>query len=140
MGGQDALSGVSFDGEGLLWGYDNGSWMAGIKNYKPQNSLERFGALERHVETDESFVLVSGVCCLLIRRDDGTFGATIMKTGHLHTIPSGVWHATVTKPGAKLVIVERSGTGMSNSEVTELEGALKALALKAITAAGFESA
>lgn len=136
----DALNGATFDGEGLLWAYDNGTWMAGIKNYKPQNSIGSFGVLERHLQTDESFVLVDGTCCLLVRRLDGSFGAALMKQGAMHTVPAGAWHATITKPGAKLAIIERSGTNMDNSEIMELEGQAKAAALKAIEAAGFGAA
>lgn len=140
MSEHDALYGATFDGEGLLWAYDNGTWMAGIKNYKPQNSIGSFGVLERHRDTDESFVLVAGTCCLLVERPDGSFGAALMKHGAMHTVPAGVWHATITKPGAKLAIIERSGTNMSNSEVMELDILPKAAALKAIEASGFGAA
>jgi ureidoglycolate hydrolase len=136
----EALKGTSFETEGLLWVYDNKEWCVGIKNYKPGNAVENLEALERHRLTDETFMHVSGVCCLLYKNDDGSFGTVMMKSGSLYTVPRDVWHTTVTKPGAKMAIIERSGTDMSNSEMLKLApGDLKA-ALAALKAAGFDSA
>jgi len=133
----EALKGTAFDGEGLLWAYDNGEWAVGIKNYKPANSFERLDTLELHKETDETFVHIAGDCCLLLRDGDGNFHGAMMSPGCLYTVPRGVWHATVTKPGVKMALVERSGTNMGNSEITKLEGSARAAAEEAVRKAGF---
>jgi len=133
----DALKGTGFAGEGLLWAYDNAEWAIGIKNFKPANALENLDCLEVHRETDESFVHIEGACCLLVREEDGGFSGALMERGCLYTVPRGVWHATVTKPGAKMALIERSGTNMSNSEVLKLSAAEREAAAAAVGASGF---
>jgi len=132
----ETLKGTSFGSDGLLWVYDNKEWCIGIKNYKPGNALENLEALERHRETDETFMHVAGACCLLYKNEDGRFGTTMMQPGSLYTVPRDVWHTTVTKPGAKMAIIERSGTNMSNSEMLKLEPAELKAAAAAVKAAG----
>ncbi len=134
----DALKGTAFTGEGLLWAYDNKSWCIGIKNYKPANSIEGLDCLEVHKETDEIFVHIQGSCCLLMRDTDGTFHGAMMDAGSLYKVPQGVWHTTVTKPGVKMVIAEKSGTNMTNSEIMKLDAKEQAAAKAAVKAAGFD--
>jgi mannose-6-phosphate isomerase-like protein (cupin superfamily) len=133
----EALKGTAFAGEGLLWAYDNKTWCIGIKNYKPANSIESLDCLEVHKETDEIFVHIDGSCCLLMRDADGSFHGAMMEPGSLYTVPQGVWHTTVTKPGVKMVIAEKSGTNMTNSELMKLDAAEQAAAAAAVRAAGF---
>lgn len=133
----DSLTGTEFQGEGLLWAYDNQEWCIGIKNYKPQNGLEKLEFLERHLETDESFFQMAGVACLLVREADGSFRATLMKPGALYTVPKNLWHTTITKPGVKLLLVERSGTNMENSELLNLDRETRKKAAEAVLATGF---
>lgn len=117
-----------YDGEGLSRAYDNSSWMVGIKNYKPANGLDGTDSLERHNETDELFVLLSGECVLLYaeavasceKQDCGELHALRMRPGKLYNIPKGLWHTTVTKPDAKLILIEASDTGSHNSDVLKL--------------------
>ena len=54
-----------FDGEGMTRVYENPRWMIGIKNWKPMNDIANINCLERHNETDELFILLSGRCTLL---------------------------------------------------------------------------
>jgi len=133
----DVLSGEGFEGEGLRWAYDNGEWCVGIKNYKPQNGIDRLDNLELHEATDESFMLLDGHCCLLLRGADGAFQAGMMDRGRLYTVPAGIWHTTVTAPGVKLILVERSGTSMANSRVQELDDSARTAARTAVMEAGF---
>ena len=136
----EALKGTSFESDGLLWVYDNKEWCVGIKNYKPGNAVENLETLERHRQSDETFMHVSGVCCLLYKNDEGGFGTVMMKSGSCYTVPKDVWHTTVTKPGAKMAIIERSGTNMTNSELLKLSQADFKAALAALKAAGFDDA
>ncbi|MFH2114964.1 MAG: cupin, partial [Spirochaetota bacterium] len=106
-------------------------------NYKPLNGLASLDTLERHLATDESFIHVGGVSCLLIKDLNGSFRAAMMKPGAVYTVPRDVWHTTVTKPGVKIVIVERSGTNMENSELLKLDEEARKQAVEAILATGF---
>jgi hypothetical protein len=142
------------DGEGLARVYENKAWMVGIKNWKKANDAEFFTEIERHRETDELFLLLSGSCVLLSALDsdlhsafeeggvevekeggDLRFVAESMKPGQLYVIPAKLWHTTITRPGAKLALVEDPGTGAANSDVRVLSSAELDAARKAIAAA-----
>ena len=132
----------AFDGEGLKWAFDNGSWTTGIKNYKPQNDLKSFDCLERHLETDELFVLLAGECCLIIGEQaavgrPSVFQALLMAPHRVYTIAKGAWHTTVTKPGVKLILIEKSGTSMANSEAWTFSAAEAADAAAVVKNAGW---
>lgn len=50
----------AFEGEGIECVYDNGKWVACIKNWKPNNDIESIERLEVHHESDEQFILYAG--------------------------------------------------------------------------------
>ncbi len=110
-----------YEGEGLSLVYDEGDWVIGIKNYKVANDISTLKTLEKHNKTDESFVLLHG-SCTLIAYDEKNEGAEYlnMAEGTVYTISSGVWHTTIMKPGTKMILIERSGTSMDNSELLDL--------------------
>jgi ureidoglycolate hydrolase len=126
----------AYAGEGLVRVYENKKWMVGIKNWKPANDIANIDCLERHNETDELFVLLSGACTLLYA-NEGEGGrleisAERMEPHSLYKIPQGLWHNTVTMKETKLLLVEDSATGSHNSNVLMLDAAqlaeVKALA------------
>ncbi|MGE0074084.1 MAG: hypothetical protein AB7S52_02550 [Sphaerochaetaceae bacterium] len=113
-----------FDGDGLQLVYDQGEWVIGIKNYKKANDISTLRTLERHNETDESFVLLTGACTLLCYDDTLPLASAVelvaMQEHTVYTIPKGVWHTTIMVPEAKMILLERSGTSMENSELYDL--------------------
>lgn len=112
-----------YQGEGLARVYENPKWMVGIKNWKPANDMAGIDCLERHNETDELFILLSGGCTLL-SAEEGPGGlalkATRMEPMKVYNSPRGLWHNTVTTREVKLILVEDSSTGAANSEVLPL--------------------
>ena len=132
----DRITSSGYDGDGLKRVYENDAWMVGVKNYKVANDAAHFDEIERHRETDELFVLLSGSCALLSAWEEGRtlrFEATAMLPGAVYSIPKKLWHTTITKPDTKLVLVEDPRTGQANSDVRkldalELEAARKAIA------------
>ena len=62
-----------FGGEGMTRVYENPKWMIGIKNWKPMNDIANINCLERHNETDELFILLSGALLLGKEESAGTF-------------------------------------------------------------------
>jgi hypothetical protein len=126
------------DGEGLARVYENTAWMVGLKNYKPANDAGLFTEIERHRESDELFLLLAGSCVLLSGFEEKgslRFEAQAMKTGTLYVIPSSLWHTTITKPGARLALVEDPGTGAANSDARVLSAEELGAARKAIAEA-----
>ena len=118
------IESVEFDGAGLKRVYENGKWMVGIKNWKPENDVSGIDCLERHNETDELFVLLAGKCALLFA-DEKAGGIDIqsvpMEQGKLYKIPQSLWHTTVTMKDTKLLLVEDSATSSKNSDVLKLD-------------------
>lgn len=117
----------SYDGEGLKRAVESGDWFVAIKNWKPANDIDGFDMLERHLETDEVFVLLAGACTLLVDaspNDDGSaVGCVKMEPMKVYCIPKGVWHNTITSRDAKLILMENRDTSMANSEVRTLTAA-----------------
>lgn len=115
----------AYAGEGLIRVYENNKWMVGVKNWKPANDIANIDCLERHNETDELFVLLSGACTLLYANEDEGGGLEIsaerMEPNSLYKIPQGLWHNTVTMKDTKLLLVEDSATGSHNSNVLMLD-------------------
>ena len=109
----------AYEGEGLKLMYDEGDWVIGIKNYKVANDISTLSALERHLLTDESFVLLEGQCSLVAKQGEKV-EIMNMKKNHLYTIDKEVWHTTIMKKGTKMVLIEKSNTSMENSEMSEL--------------------
>ena len=97
--------------------------MVGIKNWKPANDISGIDCLERHNETDELFVLLSGRCTLIYANENGQtldIKAEKMEPFRVYNIPAGLWHNTVTKKDTKMVLIEDSSTGAHNSNVLSL--------------------
>jgi ureidoglycolate hydrolase len=118
------IKSYEFGEAGLSRVYENEKWMVGIKNWKPANDHANIECLERHNETDELFVLVSGRCVLLFADEkDGELeiGATVMEPMKVYNIPRSLWHNTVTMKDTKLILIEDSSTSSKNSDVLTLD-------------------
>lgn len=118
------IKSYEFGEAGLSRVYENEKWMVGIKNWKPANDHANIDCLERHNETDELFVLISGRCVLLFADEKGgelEIGATVMEPMKVYNIPRSLWHNTVTMKDTKLILIEDSSTSSKNSDVLTLD-------------------
>lgn len=114
---------LEFDGEGMKRVFENEKWMVGVKNWKPANDISGIDSLERHNQTDELFVLLSGSCTLLYANEMNgalVIEAEKMQPMKVYNIPRSLWHNTVTTKDVKLILIEDSSTGMENSDVLTL--------------------
>jgi mannose-6-phosphate isomerase-like protein (cupin superfamily) len=112
-----------FENEGMSRVYENEKWMVGVKNWKPANDITGIDCLERHNQTDELFVLLSGECVLLFANETESglkFETINMEPNKVYNIPQSLWHNTITMKDTKLVIIEDSSTSMKNSELLPL--------------------
>lgn len=118
---------LEFNDVGLSRVYENKDWMVGIKNWKQANDKANIDCLERHNETDELFVLLAGACILLTATDKASGGldikATVMEHNKVYNLPRSLWHNTVTRKDAKLILVEATATSMANSNIVALDAA-----------------
>ena len=114
-----------FSGEGMSRVYENEKWTVGIKNWKPANDISGIDCLERHNETDELFILLSGTCTLIYANENGDgldIQAVKMEPLKVYNIPATLWHNTVTRKDTKMALVEDSSTSSHNSNVLPLNG------------------
>ena len=95
--------------EGFKVMTEYGEWKVGILRYNERFS--RLGEMERHLLTDEVFVLVSGKATLYTESE-----AVEMEQGSVYTVPVGVWHHIVVSEDASVVVVENRNTSIENTE------------------------
>jgi len=74
--------------------------------------------IERHMETDEVFVLLQGNAELIIGKE---LHRIKMEPFKIYNVPKGVWHHIFTQEGTKLLIVENIDTDDSNSEYLKVK-------------------
>ena len=100
--------GVHTDG-GFKVMVESGEWKVGMLRYNERFS--RLSEMERHLLTDEVFILLSGSATLY------TDGETIkMEVGTVYTVPQEVWHHIVVSEDASVVVVENRNTSIENTE------------------------
>jgi mannose-6-phosphate isomerase-like protein (cupin superfamily) len=88
---------------------ESGEWKVGMLHYNERFS--RLGEMERHLLTDEVFVLVSGKATLYTESE-----AVEMEQGPVYTVPVGVWHHIVVSEDANVIVVENRNTSIENTE------------------------
>ena len=88
---------------------EHGEWKVGLLRYNERFS--KFGELERHLLTDEVFILACGNATL--HTDKETLE---MKQGSVYTVPVGVWHHIVVSEDAIVIVVENRNTSIENTE------------------------
>lgn len=89
-------------------------WKIGLLRYS-----ERFSSLgvwERHLKTDEVFVLLSGTAILYTKDTDGVIEKKEMKVGTVYNLPAMEWHHIVVSRDATVMVVENSDTSKVNTE------------------------
>lgn len=107
-------------------------WRVATLCYTPDLYPPHIGYLERHMETDEVFVLMHGQATLLI----GGNGAGVDQIETLALEPlktfnvrQGVWHNVVVTRDAVILLVENADTGQPNSEYFTLNESQKKILL-----------
>jgi len=104
---------------------DSGQWCVAAICASERNSADAIGQMERHNETDEVFVLMSGKSVLFVAAGQcgggiGRINSVEMEPLRVYNVKRGVWHACALAPGSVVLVVESSGTGRSNSHYAQL--------------------
>jgi len=102
---------------------DHQSWRVALMNYTSDLLPERIDRLQKHAETDEVFVLLSGRCILFLGQ--GTDAVTDiygvdMQPFRLYNVKRGAWHSHTFSEDAKVLIVENRDTTDENSPFVDL--------------------
>lgn len=113
MTGIEGLEVSAYDGPNYRALTSFGSWRVAMLNHGDKFAAEHPARLERHLETDEVFVLLEGNATLWIGRE---VQSVRMERNRLYNVTRGTWHQIHTEPGARCLIVENGDTSSDNSE------------------------
>ena len=102
-----------FQGRGYKPQIDFNGWRVAIANLDTKWQEEKLSYLERHMETDEVFVLLEGVVGLLLGKEKER---VILEPGKLYNVKRGVWHSMFLEKDGKVLIIENTDTGPHNTE------------------------
>jgi ureidoglycolate hydrolase len=94
-------------------------WRVAVLNYLDSIHPTRIADMERHLETDEAFILLRGKGVLIVGGNDEQVCDLIpceMANEKIYNVRAGVWHTILLSPDASVLIVENSDTGEDNSE------------------------
>ena len=107
-----------YTGEGYRPVIDYGAWRVAVLRYVDELLPQNIDKLQRHAETDEVFVLLSGHCILFIgTRIDRVeeIHAQDMQPLQLYNIKRGTWHTHTLSADATVLIIENRDTSLHNS-------------------------
>ena len=102
------------DGYSPIMHFDE--WRVAILRYAERFDRQSPIRLERHLLTDEVFVLLEGSATLFIGESMEEYP---MESHKIYNVKQGVWHRIVTSEDAKVLIVENHNTSKDNSEYCE---------------------
>jgi mannose-6-phosphate isomerase-like protein (cupin superfamily) len=100
-------------GEGYKPLVDYEGWRVAILRYNEW--FTGLKGLERHLETDEVFVLLEGEATLITEEESGICEWK-MEKNKIYNVLKGVWHHIVVTPDASVLIVENRNTNAENTE------------------------
>lgn len=100
----------AFTGEDFKSVMTFGGWKIGLLRYSERFS--KFGVLERHLLTDEAFILLSGAATLYTDTE-----IEEMQKNVVYNVPKGVWHHIVVSRDATVMVVENADTGEANTQI-----------------------
>jgi hypothetical protein len=97
---------------------DYQSWRVALMNYTPDLLPEKINRMQKHVETDEVFVLLAGRCILFLGEGEASvtnIHAVDMELYKLYNVKKGAWHSHTFSADARVLIVENHDTVDANS-------------------------
>lgn len=107
-----------YSGESIGGVVNCGDFMVSLLNFLPRLVPEKTESMQKHTETDECFILLSGRAMLYTA--DGAdapenISARTLEYGKIYTVPRELWHAPVLSRDAKVLLVEKNNTAAENS-------------------------
>lgn len=97
---------------------DYQNWRVALINYTDDLIPNRIDRMQKHIETDEVFVLMTGRCILFLGEGEDTvtqIHAVEMEPYKAYNIKRGVWHSHTFSKDARVLIVENRDTVEANS-------------------------
>lgn len=95
--------------EGFAAVFESGEWKMGLLGYSER--FAKLAEMERHLLTDEAFVLLDGSATLHTDSE-----SVEMEKHKVYNVPAGVWHHITLSPDGKVLVVENRNTSRNNTE------------------------
>ena len=115
MNGLDILE---YSGDGYSRVISGAKWTVAALNYADRFDEKNIVDLERHNQTDETFVLLSGEATLLM----GEAARRVkMEPLKFYNVRAGAWHNIFVSPDARVLVVENADTSKDNTEYLDLK-------------------
>lgn len=105
---------IAYNGEGYAKQIGFETWKVALIRYAERFDKANIKRLERHLLTDEVFVLLEGTAELWSETDE-----IPMEKDKLYNVKRGSWHAISCSRDALVLIVENDDTGIENTEYIE---------------------
>ena len=102
---------LTYEGEGFSKVMSFEGWRVAVINYSERFEEKNLIKLERHLLTDEVFVLLEGNAILVSDTEKYQ-----MEKNKIYNVIKGTWHAIALEKDAHVLIVENVETGKENSE------------------------
>ncbi|KAF0107951.1 MAG: hypothetical protein FD146_1249 [Anaerolineaceae bacterium] len=102
---------------------DYASWRVAVMRYSDPYAPEKIERVERHVETDEVFVLLAGQVTLFVGDGETRPERLVpqaMEPLKLYNVKQKVWHTILFSRDASVLIVENRDTGPHNTQFAAL--------------------
>ena len=103
----------------LVYSHD---WMVALLNYEDLMGLEKAHEIERHVKTDEVFILLKGRAAFYLVAGDQLLQVIELKPGQVYNVIKGTWHNLLATKEAVFAIVENRDTDVFDTEIRPLTG------------------
>lgn len=114
MNGLDILE---HDGTEYLRLVNNARWTLASLNWAPRFDEKNLVELERHVRTDETFVLLKGKATLLMGERAERVEMQPLK---YYNVRAGIWHHILVSRDARVLVAENADTSKDNTEYLTL--------------------
>ena len=102
-----------FNGEGYQSLISYNGWRVAIVNACERLKEENLCRMERHLKTNEVFILLQGEANLYIGENRRCFP---LVAGKIYNVQCGEWHCISMKDNAKVAVIENDDTNDENTE------------------------
>lgn len=102
---------------------DYETWRVAVLKYCEDVRLENIKTMQKHLETDEVFVLLSGNCTLItggMKEQVEEIDIIKLIPRKLYNVKKGVWHNHVLDEEGEVLIIENQDTSDLNSKTVSL--------------------
>ena len=96
-----------------------GSWRVAMLRYMDELQADRIDSMERHLDTDEVFVLLCGRGTLILGGNGSKCEGALshpMEIGRIYNVKRLAWHTVLLSLDASVLLMENHDTDEHNSE------------------------